>query len=102
MYQELLPLQERLAEELQETIALQALPGMNPEKLLKAYIGQLTLYVGVDTSNKTLTAVVIDDAGEILDSLVDFANDPQGFERFKRWIEKVRALHHARIIAVAN
>jgi hypothetical protein len=63
MYQELLPLQERLGEELRETIALQALPGMNPIKLLKAYIGQLTLYVGVDTSNKTLTAVVIDDAG---------------------------------------
>lgn len=102
MYQELLPLQERLAEELQEAIAAQVLPGMDPEKLLKAYIGQLTLYVGVDTSNETLTAVVIDDAGEILDSLVDFANDPQGFERFKAWVEEVRAQHKARIIVVGS
>ena len=102
MYQELLPLQEQLAEELRETITPQALQGMDPDKLLKAYIGQLTLYVGVDTSNETLTAVVIDDAGEILDSLVDCANDPQGFERFKAWVEKVRAQHKARIIVVGS
>ena len=102
MYRELLPLQERLAEELRETIALQMLPGMDPAKLLKAYIGQLTLYVGVDTSNETLTAVVIDNTGEILDSLVGFANDPEGFERFKRWMERVRAQHNARIVAVGG
>ena len=100
MYQELLPLQERLAEELRETIASHTLPGMDPDKLLNAYIGQLTLYVGVDTANESLTAVVIDDTGEILDSLVDFANDPHGFERFKNWVEKVRAQHQARIIVV--
>jgi transposase len=102
MYQELLPLQERLVEELREPIALRALPGMDPAKLLKAYIGQLTLYVGVDTSNRTLTAVVIDDAGAILDSLTDFANDPQGFARFKTWMKKIRARNHARIIAVGS
>ena len=102
MYQELLPLQEQLAEELQETVAPQGLPGMDPEKLLKAYIGQLTLYVGVDTSNETLTPVVIDDAGEILDSLVDCDNDPQGFERFKAWAEEVRAQHQARIVVVGS
>jgi len=102
MYQELLPLQEQLAEELRETITPQALPGMDPDKLLNAYIGQLTLYVGVDTANETLTAVIIDDAGEILDSLGDFANDPQGFERFESWVEKVRVQHNARIIVVGS
>lgn len=102
MYQELLPLQERLAEELRETIALQTLPSINPEKLLKAYIDQLTLYVGVDTSNETLTAVIIDDTGEILDSLVGFANDPEGFERFKRWVEQVRTQHRTRIVLVGS
>jgi transposase len=100
MYQELLPLQEKLAEELRETVASQRLPGMDPDKLLNAYIGQLTLYVGVDTANESLTAVVIDDTGEILDSLVDFANDPHGFEQFKNWLEKVRTQHKARIIVV--
>lgn len=102
MYRELLPLQEKLAEELRETIALQTLPGMDPEKLLKAYIGQLTLFIGVDTANETLTAVVIDDAGEILDSLADFANDPQGFERFKAWVEKVRVQYQIRIVLVGS
>jgi transposase len=102
MYQELLPLREQLAEELRETITPQALQGMDPDKLLNAYIGQLTLYVGVDTSNETLTAVVIDDAGEILDSLIDCANDPQGFERFNAWVEKVRAQHKARIIVIGS
>jgi transposase len=102
MYQELLPLQERLAEELREIVVPQTLPGMDPEKLLKAYLGQLTLYVGVDVGNETLTAVIIDDAGEILDSLVGFANNPQGFERFKRWVEEVRARHKARIVAVGG
>ena len=57
MYQELLPLQERLAEELRETVAAQVLPGMDPEKLLKAYIGQLTLHIGVDVSNKTVSRI---------------------------------------------
>jgi transposase len=102
MYQELLPLQERLAEELRETVAAQVLPGMDPEKLLKAYIGQLTLHIGVDVSNKTLAAVVIDDTGEILDSLVGFANNPQGFERFKGWVEEIRTRHHARIVVVGS
>jgi transposase len=102
MYQELLPLQEQLAEELREIISAHLLPSMAPDKLLKAYIGQLTLYVGVDTSNETLTAVVIDDSGEILDSLVGFANDPPGFGRFTSWVEEVRTKQQARIVVVGS
>lgn len=37
-----------------------------------------------------------------MDSLADLAKDPQGFERFKSWVEEVRAQHKARIIAVSG
>jgi transposase len=102
MYKELLPLQETVAEELRERIQVHVLPGMDPEKLLKAYLGQLTLNVGVDVGDATMTAVIVDDAGEILGSLVDFANAPQGFVRFKGWVEQMRMQHSARIIVVAG
>jgi transposase len=102
MYKELLPLQEILAEELGETIQGHVLPGMDPDKLLNAYLGQLTLYVGVDVGNATMTAVILDDADEFLGSLVDFANTPQGFTRFKGWVEQMRTRYGARIIVVAG
>jgi transposase len=102
MYKELLPLQETLAEELQEHIQAHVMPGMDPQKLLRAYLGQLTLYVGVDIGDAKMTAVILDDADEILGSLVDFANAPQGFARFKDWVEQIRARHSARIIVVAG
>lgn len=101
MYKELLPLQENLIEELRAVLP-DTLPfGMTPDKFLNAYLGQLTLYVGVDVGNDKMSAVILDGAGELLDSLVDFDNAPSGFTRFKAWVEQERTAQEARIILVA-
>lgn len=102
MYTELLPLQGNLIEELR-TVLSDTLPlGIAPDKFLNAYLGQLTLYVGVDIGNDKMSAVILDGSGELLDSLVDFANTPSGFTRFKAWVERERTRQGARIILVAT
>ncbi|MFQ5874438.1 MAG: transposase [Dehalococcoidia bacterium] len=101
MYQELLPLRQSLQEELRATLPLDQ-AGVDPDKLLDAYLDQLTLYVGVDVANKTLTAVILDARGEVVDTLTGFANAPDGFERFRRWVERVKARLNARLVAVAR
>lgn len=99
MYRELLPLYQSLKEELRATLPLDQM-AVDPDKLLDAYIDRLILYVGVDTANKTLTAVATDARGQILDSLEDFASEPDGFERFRAWVEGLKVKHGARIVVV--
>lgn len=101
MYQELLPLRQSLQEELRATLPLD-LAGVDPDKLLDAYLDQLTLHVGVDVANKTLTAVITDTRGQIVDALTGFANAPNGFERFTRWVERVKVRRGARLVVVGR
>jgi transposase len=102
MYKELLPLRDKLVEELRATLSTQQLPGLAPDKLLTAYVNQLMLYVGMDISNDTISAVVLDHSGELVGSLSGFANEPQGFEHFHGWMEKLRAAQQVRIVVVGG
>ena len=58
---------QSLKEELWTTLPLDQM-AVDPDKLLDTYIDLHTLYVGVVTANKTLTAVATAARGEILDS----------------------------------
>ena len=92
MYRELTPLLAALRADLESTLPDVA-GKVNPDRLLDAYVEQLILYIGVDIANDTATAVALDGRGEMLDSLVEFANEPVGFGRFKAWVDGLCSVH---------
>ena len=63
MYRELQPLRRTLSEELRSSL-LPGLPGIQPDKLLETYLDQLTLFVGADVADLTLSLLAIDASRE--------------------------------------
>lgn len=100
MYRELQPLRRTLSEELRSSL-LPGLPGIQPDKLIDTYLDQLTLFVGADVADLTLSLLAIDASKEELGHLLNVANTPSGFRQITAWLEKLRSEHHLRIIAVA-
>ena len=99
MYRELHSLRQALHHELEGT--LPPLPGVEPNKLLQTYLDQLTLYVGVDVADQTVTLLALNANKEELGDLLDCPHTPQRHREIGDWLEHLRAEHHLRIIAVA-
>jgi transposase len=100
MYRELHSLRQALHHELEGT--LPPLPGVEPNKLLQTYLDQLTLYVGVDVADQTVTLLALNANKEELGDLLDCPNTPKGHAQIGAWLEHLRSQHHLRIIAVAG
>ena len=100
MYRELKPLRQALSTELKATMP-PAVPGVEPEHLLQSYLDRLTMYVGCDVADKTLTLIALDADGEELKHLCNVPNTPDGFERIWKWMEGLRCQHHLRITLLA-
>jgi transposase len=100
MYRELQPLRQTLREELGASL-LPGLPGIEPDKLLDTYLDQLTLFVGADVADHTLSLLAIDASQEELGHLLNVANTAAGFRQIGTWLDKMRSQRHLRIIAVA-
>jgi transposase len=99
MYRELHSLRQALHHELEST--LPPLPGVEPNKLLQTYLDQLTLYVGVDVADQTVTLLALNASKEELGDLPDCPNTPHGHAQIGEWLEHMRMQHHLRIVAVA-
>jgi hypothetical protein len=100
MYRELKPLRQALSTGLKASIP-PAMPGVEPEHLLQTYLDRLTMYVGCDVADKTLTLIALDADGEELRHLCDVPNTPHGFQRIWKWMEDLRCRHHLRITLLA-
>jgi transposase len=101
MYRELQPFREALSLELKASL-FPAVAGLDPNKLLETYLDRLTMYVGIDVADQTFTTLALDASREILGSLEDCANSPDGFEHFITWARELRDQHRLRIIAIAG
>jgi transposase len=101
MYRELQPFREALSRELKASL-FPAAAGVDPNKLLETYLDRLTMYTGVDVADQTFTALALDAGREILGSLQECPNQPDGFQRFLAWARALRDQHGLRIIAVAG
>jgi transposase len=101
MYRELQPLREALSHELKASLS-PAVAGVDPDKLLQTYLDRLTMYIGVDVADQSFTALAMDAGREILGSLEDCANDPEGFQPFVTWARALRDQHHLRIMTIAG
>jgi transposase len=99
MYRELFSLRQALSLELKADLS-PAGPGIDSEHLLQSYLDRLTMYVGCDVADRTLTLFAVDTAGDELGHL-STANDPQGFEQIWDWLEDLRSQHGLRIILLA-
>ena len=77
MYRELRSLRQALREELKGT--LPPLRGVESDKLLETYLNQLTLYVGLDVADKTVTLLAINANQEELGHLLDAPNTLKGY-----------------------
>ena len=99
MYRELHSLRQALREELKGT--LPPLTGVEPNKMLETYLNQLTLYVGLDVADKTVTLLAMNANQEELGHLLDVPNTPKGYAQIGDWLDRLRVQHHLRIIAVA-
>jgi transposase len=100
MYRELHSLRQALREELKGT--LPPLTGVDPDKMLETYLNQLTLYVGLDVADKTVTLLAMNANQEELGHLLDAPNTRPGYAQIGDWLERLRVQHHLRIIAVAG
>jgi len=100
MYRELDSLRQALRDELKGTLPL--LEGIEPTKLLETYLDQLTLYVGVDVADQTVTLLAVNANGEALGHLLDAPNAPHGHQQIGAWLEQLRVQHHLRLIVVAG
>jgi transposase len=101
MYRELQPFREALSQELKASL-FPVVAGVDPNKLLRTYLNQLTMYTGVDVADQTFTVLAMDTNKEILGELEGCANDPDGFSRFVTWARDLRDKHGLRIMAVAG
>jgi transposase len=99
MYRELHSLRQALREELKGT--LPPLTGVEPDKLLETYLNQLTVYVGMDVADQTVTLLAINANQDELGHLLDVPNAPPGYGRIGDWLESLRVQHCLRIIVVA-
>jgi hypothetical protein len=99
MYRELHSLRQALREELKGT--LPPLTGVDPDKMLATYLNQLTLYVGLDVADRTVTLLALNANQEELGHLLDAPNTPDGYHQIGTWLDSLRVQHHLRIIAVA-
>jgi transposase len=100
MYRELQSLRQALKNELKGTLNSPA--GVEPDKLMHTYLDQLTMYVGLDVADHSVTLLALDANDQELGHLLDCPNTPQGFERIGAWLENLRLAHRLRIIAVAG
>ena len=99
MYRELDSLRQALREELKG--ALPPMPGVEPDKVLETYLNQLTLYVGLDVADRTVTLLAMNANQDELGTQLDVPNTPQGHAQIGDWLESLRVQHHLRIIAIA-
>jgi transposase len=99
MYRELHSLRQALREELKGT--LPPLTGVESDKLLETYLNQLTLYVGLDVADQTVTLLALDANQEELGHLLDVPNTLKGYAQISDWLDSLRVQHHLRIIGVA-
>ena len=65
MYRELQPLRQALSTELKASL-FPAVAGVDPNKLLETYLDRLTMYIGVDVADQTLTLIALDAGRETL------------------------------------
>ena len=100
MYRELIPLRQALSLELKANLP-PAMPGLDLEHLLQAYLNQLTMYTGTDVADQTFSLFAVDAAGNELGHLLDVPNTPAGFEVAWAWLEDLRCQHHLRITLLA-
>ena len=100
MYRELQPIRQTLSEDLRSSL-LPGLPGIQSDKLIDTYLDQLTLFVGADVADLTLSLLAIDARTEELVSLPNVPNNSSDFRQITAWLEKLRGQHHVRMIAVA-
>jgi transposase len=100
MYRELDSLRQALREELKGT--LPPLPGVEPDQVLETYLNQLTLYVGLDVADRSVTLLAINANQEELGHRLDVPNTPQGYAQIGDWLESLRVQHHLRLIAIAS
>jgi transposase len=101
MYRELQPFREALSQELKASL-FPAVAGVDPNKLLETYLDRLTMYTGIDVADQTFTVLAMDAGKEILGSLEECANDPDGFQNFVTWARTLRDQYDLRIIAIAG
>jgi len=101
MYRELQPLREALSQQLKADLS-PAVAGVEPDKLLQAYLDRLTMYIGVDVADHTFTTLALDAGDEVLGSLSECPNDSHGFQKFITWAEALRDQHGLRILAIAG
>ena len=99
MYRELSSLRQVLQQELKDT--LPALPGVESSQLLDTYLNQLTLYVGADVANQTVTLLALNANQDELAHLLEVPNMPAGYAQIGAWLEHVRVQHHLRVVVVA-
>ena len=100
MYRELRPLREALSKQLKADL-FPAVAGVEPDKLLQAYLERLTMYIGVDVADQSFTTLALDAGDEVLGSLSDCPNNSRGFQEFIAWAEALGDQHGLRIIAIA-
>lgn len=100
MYRELHSLRQALRHELEGT--LPPVTGVEPDRLIQTYLDHLTLYVGLDVADHTVTLLALEATGHELGHLLDVPNTPPGFEQIGTWLEHLRLQHHLRIIAIAG
>jgi transposase len=99
MYRELHSLHQVLQQELKDT--LPPLVGVDPEQLLDTYLKQLTLYVGADVADRTVTLLALNANQDELAHLLEVPNAPPGYARIGEWLERLRVQHHLRLVVVA-
>lgn len=100
MYRELDSLRQALRHELEGT--LPPVTGVEPDQLIQTYLDHLTLYVGLDVADQTVTLLALDATGQELGHLLAVPNTPPGFAQIGAWLERLRVQHHLRIIAIAG
>jgi hypothetical protein len=100
MYRELQPLRQALGAELKAHLS-PVEPGTDPEHLLQSYLDRLTVCVGSDVADQTITCFAVDAIGDKLGHLLDALNDPLGSEGAWESLEELCAQHGMRIILLA-
>jgi transposase len=100
MYRELNPLRQALSAELKASMP-PAGPGIDPELLLQTYLDRLTMYIGCDVADKTLTLMALDVDGAELGHLCGASNTPDGFEQVWTWMDGLCAQYQLRILLLA-
>ena len=101
MYRELQPLRQALSAELKATLP-PALPGVEAELLLQSYLDRLTLHVGCDVADQSLTLFAVDAAGEEVAHLLQVPNNPSVILMIRRLLMATRKMYGARYLTAVR